>query len=106
MNVPMLYKTYKISKMCNKIHENLQVTYKIFEIIYLNLTEIMITRTNKIKLQAKLYVIRIQCLNFTTNDIKYYKKNMIFSLNKQYRKSNEYQKKKTSNIFIIIYIYI
>ena len=60
-------KTYKISKTYNRIHENLQVTYKVFEKNYLHSTEIIITHKY---LQENPNIIRIQYLNFGTYDMK------------------------------------
>ena len=51
VSIYLLDKTYKISKNDNKIHDNLQVTHKIYENIYLHSTEIIITHTN---LQEKI----------------------------------------------------
>ena len=69
MNVSMdiLKKTHRISKIFNKVHNNLQVTDKVFEKMYFYSTEIIIALTY---LQEKLNIIRIQCLNFETNDMK------------------------------------
>ena len=52
----LLKKTYKFSKNYNKIYENLQVTYKIFEKIYLHSSEIY-KYTQITKKNYKTYLI-------------------------------------------------
>ena len=42
VSIHLLKKTYKISNNYDKIHENVQVTYKIFQKIYLHSIEIII----------------------------------------------------------------
>ena len=56
VSIYLLKKTYKISKNYTKIHENLQVTYKILEKINLHSTDIIITHT--IQHIKKLKLIR------------------------------------------------
>ena len=88
---PYIYsrKSTRFLKKYNKIHENLQVTYKIFENKNLHTTKIIIIH---IHLENNLNIIHIQCVNLeqmtrkTLNSHQNYKNDEI--LTKQYRKSN------------------
>ena len=60
--------TYKISKRHSEIHENLQVTFIIFEKSYLHPYKIYKICTNH---QEKLNIIQIQCLHSGINSLKY-----------------------------------
>ena len=50
-----------LKKNHNKIHDNSQVTHKIFEKMFTHSIEIIMTHTN---LQEKFKIIQIQCLHF------------------------------------------